>query len=143
MFFYRDIFSVRFTFQFVTFCEKLARVMKLDEIANDVGLDVNGDALLARGEQLVKLEVRHPMDQSDINASILSTRIANANVSLSVNSAVTDLVVFTSRAIYSTLLWHNRLQGTENCLFTITLKFLQGSLSVNFKIFFGFQNYVN
>ena len=104
MFFYRDIFSVRFTFQFVTFCEKLARVMKLDEIANDVGLDVNGDALLARGEQLVKLEVRHPMDQSDINASILSTRIANANVSLSVNSAVTDLVVFTSRAIYSTLL---------------------------------------
>ena len=32
--------------------------MKLDEIANDVGLDVNGDALLARGEQLVKLEVR-------------------------------------------------------------------------------------
>lgn len=42
--------------KFVTFCEKLARVMKLDEIANDVGLDVNGDALLARGEQLVKLE---------------------------------------------------------------------------------------
>lgn len=31
--------------------------MKLDEIADDVGLDVNGDALLARGEQLVKLEV--------------------------------------------------------------------------------------
>ena len=45
-------------FQFVTFCEKLARVMKLDEIADDVGLDVNGDALIARGEQLVKLEVR-------------------------------------------------------------------------------------
>ncbi|KAK2568717.1 Coiled-coil domain-containing protein 170 [Acropora cervicornis] len=42
--------------KFVSFCEKLARVMKLDEIANDVGLDVNGDALLARGEQLVKLE---------------------------------------------------------------------------------------
>ena len=33
--------------------------MKLDEIADDVGLDVNGDALLARGEQLVKLEVKH------------------------------------------------------------------------------------
>lgn len=31
--------------------------MKLDEIADDVGLDVNGEALLARGEQLVKLEV--------------------------------------------------------------------------------------
>lgn len=42
--------------KFVSFCEKLARVMKLDEIADDVGLDVNGDALLARGEQLVKLE---------------------------------------------------------------------------------------
>lgn len=34
--------------------------MKLNEIADDVGLDVNGEALLARGEQLVKLEVgRH------------------------------------------------------------------------------------
>ena len=44
-------------FQFVAFCEKLARAMKLDEIADDVGLDVNGDALLARGEQLAKLEV--------------------------------------------------------------------------------------
>lgn len=42
--------------KFVTFCEKLARVMKLDEMADDVGLDVNGEALLARGEQLVKLE---------------------------------------------------------------------------------------
>ena len=31
--------------------------MKLDEIADDVGLDVNGVALLARGEQLAKLEV--------------------------------------------------------------------------------------
>ena len=39
------------------FCEKLARVMKLDEIADDAGFDVNGDALVARGEQLVKLEV--------------------------------------------------------------------------------------
>ena len=37
----------------------MARVMKLHEIADDVGLDVNGDALVARGEQLVKLEVRH------------------------------------------------------------------------------------
>ena len=37
----------------------MAGVMKLDEIADDVGLDVNGEALLARGEQLVKLEVRH------------------------------------------------------------------------------------
>ena len=45
-------------FQFVTFCEKLSRVMKLDEIADDVGLDLNGDAMLARGEQLVKLEAR-------------------------------------------------------------------------------------
>lgn len=42
--------------KFVAFCEKLARAMKLDEIADDVGLDVNGDALLARGEQLAKLE---------------------------------------------------------------------------------------
>ena len=31
--------------------------MKLDEIADDAGLDVNGEAILARGEQLVKLEV--------------------------------------------------------------------------------------
>lgn len=31
--------------------------MKLDEIVDDVGLDVNGEVLLVRGEQLVKLEV--------------------------------------------------------------------------------------
>jgi len=52
-------------FQFVTFCEKMARVMKLDEIADDVGLDVNGEALLARGEQLVKLEVENHEAVSD------------------------------------------------------------------------------
>ena len=39
------------------FCEKLANMMKLDQIAGDAGLDVNGEALLARAKQLVKLEV--------------------------------------------------------------------------------------
>ena len=39
------------------FCETLANTMKLDEIAHDAGLDVNGEALLARAKQLVKLEV--------------------------------------------------------------------------------------
>lgn len=42
--------------KYVLFCENLANVMKLDEIAGDAGLDVNGEALLARGKQLVKLE---------------------------------------------------------------------------------------
>ncbi|EDO48576.1 predicted protein [Nematostella vectensis] len=42
--------------KFVAFCEKMARTMKLDEIADDVGFDVNGEALVARAEQLVKLE---------------------------------------------------------------------------------------
>ncbi|XP_031554608.1 coiled-coil domain-containing protein 170-like [Actinia tenebrosa] len=42
--------------KFVAFCEKLAGTMKLDEIASDVGFDVNGEALLARAGQLVKLE---------------------------------------------------------------------------------------
>lgn len=63
-----------FLFQFVIFCEKLARVMKLDEIADDVGLDVNGDALLARGEQLVKLEVKLFLETSSMCA--LSTCVA-------------------------------------------------------------------
>lgn len=58
-------FRLQILFQFVTFCEKMARVMKLDEIADDVGLDVNGEALLARGEQLVKLEVEHHEAVSD------------------------------------------------------------------------------
>ena len=58
-FFLHSILTTPLTFfsQFVAFCEKLARVMKLDEIADDAGLDVNGEAILARGEQLVKLEV--------------------------------------------------------------------------------------
>ncbi|KAK3698829.1 hypothetical protein QZH41_016033 [Actinostola sp. cb2023] len=42
--------------KFVAFCEKLAVTMKLDEIATDVGFDVNGEALVARAGQLVKLE---------------------------------------------------------------------------------------
>lgn len=58
-------YRLQILFQFVTFCEKMARVMKLDEIADDVGLDVNGEALLARGEQLVKLEVKHREAVSD------------------------------------------------------------------------------
>lgn len=48
--------------------------MKLDEIADDVGLDVNGDALLARGEQLVKLEVKLFLETSSMCA--LSTCVA-------------------------------------------------------------------
>lgn len=39
------------------FCENLANTMKLNEIAQDAGLDVNGEALLERARQLVKLEV--------------------------------------------------------------------------------------
>lgn len=35
----------------------MATTMKLDEIASDVGFDVNGEALLARAGQLIKLEV--------------------------------------------------------------------------------------
>lgn len=32
--------------------------MKFDEMVDDVGLDVNGEVLLVRGEQLVKFEVQ-------------------------------------------------------------------------------------
>ena len=47
--------------------------MKLDEMADDVGLDVNGEALLARGEQLVKLEVQQDiMKQLAIDRNKLS-----------------------------------------------------------------------
>ena len=56
MFFYLTLFLFVIN-QFVAFCEKLAGTMKLDEIASDVGFDVNGEALLARAGQLVKLEV--------------------------------------------------------------------------------------
>ena len=39
------------------FLDKLARSMKLDEIAMDAGFELTADAILTRGEQLVKKEV--------------------------------------------------------------------------------------
>ncbi|XP_078593515.1 coiled-coil domain-containing protein 170-like isoform X2 [Branchiostoma floridae x Branchiostoma japonicum] len=42
--------------RYLEFLEKMARVMKLDEIALDVGFDLNGDALVARAQQLVHME---------------------------------------------------------------------------------------
>ncbi|KAI8484327.1 PREDICTED: coiled-coil domain-containing protein 170-like isoform X3 [Branchiostoma belcheri] len=42
--------------RYLEFLEKMARVMKLDEIALDVGFDLNGDALVARAQQLVNME---------------------------------------------------------------------------------------
>ena len=51
------------------FCENLANTMKLDEIAQDAGLDVNGEALLARAKQLVKLEVSSGKVETNIEAN--------------------------------------------------------------------------
>ncbi|XP_028398523.1 coiled-coil domain-containing protein 170-like [Dendronephthya gigantea] len=50
--------------KYMIFCENLAQTMKLDEIAQDAGLDVNGEALLARAKQLVKLESEALNDRS-------------------------------------------------------------------------------
>ena len=42
--------------QYMAFLERLARVMNMDTICRDVGFDMNGEALLARAEQLSKHE---------------------------------------------------------------------------------------
>jgi hypothetical protein len=57
------------------FCENLANTMKLDEIAQDAGLDVNGEALLARAKQLVKLEVSRVYIETNVctNNSVFNT----------------------------------------------------------------------
>lgn len=36
--------------------EQLAAVMKMDRIAKELGVELNGDAVLARAEQLVRME---------------------------------------------------------------------------------------
>lgn len=38
------------------FLDELARVMKMDSITKELGMELNGDALIARAEQLTKLE---------------------------------------------------------------------------------------
>ncbi|XP_046847870.1 coiled-coil domain-containing protein 170-like isoform X2 [Xenia sp. Carnegie-2017] len=50
--------------KYMRFCENLANTMKLNEIAQDAGLDVNGEALLERARQLVKLESEEINDRS-------------------------------------------------------------------------------
>lgn len=40
----------------MAFLEKVAAVMKLETIALDLGFDLNGDAIIARAEQLVRNE---------------------------------------------------------------------------------------
>lgn len=49
-------FEELFFFKYVEFCQQLAHVMKLDTIANELGIELNGDALLTRAEQLANLE---------------------------------------------------------------------------------------
>ncbi|CAI6343519.1 unnamed protein product [Macrosiphum euphorbiae] len=49
---------------FVTFLEKLSRVMHMDQIAKDVGVDLHTESLLLRAEQLAKLEYDKNIDKS-------------------------------------------------------------------------------
>ncbi|XP_060871243.1 coiled-coil domain-containing protein 170 isoform X3 [Metopolophium dirhodum] len=49
---------------FVTFLDKLSRVMHMDQIAKDVGVDLHTESLLLRAEQLAKLEYDKNIDKS-------------------------------------------------------------------------------
>ncbi len=40
----------------MTFLEKMGHILKIDHISADVGLDMNVDILIARAEQLIKME---------------------------------------------------------------------------------------
>ncbi|XP_067938606.1 coiled-coil domain-containing protein 170-like [Watersipora subatra] len=42
--------------KYLRFMERMAEIMKMDRISAEVGFDMNGDALLARANQLAKLE---------------------------------------------------------------------------------------
>jgi len=44
------------TLQFMQFLEKLGSIAGLDEVSRELGFDLQTDALLARAEQLTKLE---------------------------------------------------------------------------------------
>ena len=57
MFFINQVFvDCFFYIQYMAFFEKVAAVMKLETIALDLGFDLNGDAIIARAEQLVRNE---------------------------------------------------------------------------------------
>ncbi|XP_013406676.1 coiled-coil domain-containing protein 170 [Lingula anatina] len=49
---------------YLKFMEKMAEVMKMDRISSEIGFDMNGETLLTRAEQLVKLEADALADRS-------------------------------------------------------------------------------
>lgn len=40
----------------MNFLDRLARALNMDEISNDIGIDLHTESLLARAEQLCRLE---------------------------------------------------------------------------------------
>lgn len=56
--------NVLFCFQYMRCLQQLGEAMKMDRISLDLGLDMTVDALIARAEQLVKLEKDTLADKS-------------------------------------------------------------------------------
>lgn len=48
--------SLSLLFQFVTFLDRLGKAMQMDEITEEMGIDLQTESLLVRGEQLARLE---------------------------------------------------------------------------------------
>lgn len=52
-----DLFNIIYSlFKYLQFLERMGHILKVNQISADVGLDMNVDLLLARAEQLVKME---------------------------------------------------------------------------------------
>lgn len=49
-------FCSSLSFQFVTFLDRLGKAMQMDEITEEMGIDLQTESLLVRGEQLARLE---------------------------------------------------------------------------------------
>jgi hypothetical protein len=49
--------------QYLGFLERLGRALNMDEISKDVGVDLHTDSLLARAEQLARLESEKLVDK--------------------------------------------------------------------------------
>jgi hypothetical protein len=56
--------------KFLHFLERLASILKIDGVSNELGYELNPDVILVRAEQLMKLENDSVMDQKTSNYSL-------------------------------------------------------------------------
>ena len=93
--------------------QRLGEAMKMDRISIDLGMDMTIDALIARAEQLVKLE-RDALADRSTHIYNLQRKVKSLKEQLESKDLHIDLL----RKNLDNLLNNNRLSFSELCFFT-------------------------